>query len=417
MTMEEGDGLRQRRPIRPQVITDDTVTQETRNPSSYSGKVFRATFTFLALSLLIPFLAALCLLESPIEPQSLSFQAPPLMTGVLEPNVKLRKAVRLYEGQLVGPESLANIGDVLFTGTNDGQILKIEDDTIHTIARLGKPPCGTRDNEPNCGRPLGIRVGPNGTLFVADAYQGIFEVNPTTGAVVQLVSSATPIQGKKMSFLNDLAVTSDGRKIYFTDSSSKWQRRDYPYLVMEATDDGRLLEYDTLTKEVKVLMGGLRFANGVQLSPAEDFVLIAETTMARVRRYYVSGLTKGGVDMFVDNLPGFPDNIRLSSSGGYWVAMSAVRLNPGFSMMDFLADKPWIKKIIFKLFSHDTVMKFVPMYSLVLELGEKGSYKRSFHDPNGEVAPYISEAHEHDGHLYLGSFRSPFICKLNLKDV
>ncbi|XP_069810329.1 adipocyte plasma membrane-associated protein [Dendropsophus ebraccatus] len=417
MTMEEGDGLRQRRPIRPQVITDETLVQETQGSSTYSGKVFRATFTCLALSLLIPSLAALCLLESPIEPQSLSFPTPPLMTGVLEPNVKLRKAERLYEGELQGPESVANIGDVLFTGTNDGQILKIEDGKIHTIARLGKPPCGTRDNEPNCGRPLGLRVGPNGTLFVADAYQGIFEVNPVTGAAQQLVSSQIPVQGKKMSFVNDLAVTSDGRKIYFTDSSSKWQRRDYPYLVMEATDDGRLLEYDTLTKEVKVLMGGLRFPNGVQLSPAEDFVLVAETTMARVRRYYVSGLTKGGVDMFVDNLPGFPDNIRLSSSGGYWLAMSAVRLNPGFSMMDFLADKPWFKKIIFKFFSHDTVMKFVPRYSLVLELGEKGSYKRSFHDPNGEVAPYISEAHEHDGYLYLGSFRSPFICKLNLKEV
>lgn len=45
-----------------------------------------------------------------------------------------------------------------------------------------------------------------------------------------------------------------------------------------------LLEYDTVTKEVKVLMEGLRFPNGVQLSPAEDFVLVAETVMARIRR-------------------------------------------------------------------------------------------------------------------------------------
>jgi sugar lactone lactonase YvrE len=54
-----------------------------------------------------------------------------------------------------------------------------------------------------------------------------------------LLSSETPIEGKKMSFVNDLTVTRDGRKIYFTDSSSKWQRRDYLLLVMEATDDGR----------------------------------------------------------------------------------------------------------------------------------------------------------------------------------
>ncbi|XP_073484048.1 adipocyte plasma membrane-associated protein isoform X1 [Aquarana catesbeiana] len=415
--MEDGDGLRQRRPIRPQVITDDSYVQEGERKSTYSGKVFRATLTCLALALIIPSLAAICLLESPIEPHVLSFPTPPLMVGALEGNLKLRKAERLYEDQLVGPESIANIGDVLYTGTADGQIVKIEDDKIHTIARLGTPPCGTRENEPNCGRPLGLRVGPNGTLFVADAYQGIFKVNTVTGEVERLVSSRTPVQGKKMSFVNDLAVTSDGRKIYFTDSSSKWQRREYPLLVMEGTDDGRLLEYDTLTKEVKVLMAGLRFPNGIQLSPAEDFVLVAETTMARVKRYYVSGLTKGGVDTFVDNLPGFPDNIRLSSTGGYWVAMSAVRLNPGFSMMDFLADKPWIKKIIFKILSPDTVMKFVPRYSLVIELGEKGSYKRSFHDPNGEVATFISEAHEHDGYLYLGSFWSPFICRLNLNDV
>lgn len=44
-----------------------------------------------------------------------------------------------------------------------------------------------------------------------------------------------------------------------------------------------LLEYDTVTREVKVLLDQLRFPNGVQLSPAEDFVLVAETTMARIR--------------------------------------------------------------------------------------------------------------------------------------
>lgn len=73
--------------------------------------------------------------------------------------------------------------------------------------------------------------------------------------------------------------------------------------------------------------------------------------------------------------------------------------------------------LLIQILSPDTVMKFVPRYSLVIELGEKGSYKRSFHDPNGEVATFISEAHEHDGYLYLGSFRSPFICRLNLNDV
>ncbi|XP_066553477.1 adipocyte plasma membrane-associated protein [Amia ocellicauda] len=415
--MNETDGLRYRRLNRPQIITDEPQEPEYKATSTYSGRVFRVTLLTLAAFLLLPLLGAILLLESPIQPQYLSFSEPPLMSGCLEPNFKLRQAERLFEGQLVGPESIANIGDVLYTGTADGKILKIQDGNMHILATLGQPPCGTRDDEPTCGRPLGIRVGPNGTLFVADAYLGLFEVNPVTGAVDVLVSTKNPVAGRRLSFVNDLDVTQDGRKIYFTDSSSKWQRRDFSYLIMEGTDDGRLLEYDTLTRDVTVLIDGLRFPNGVQLSPAEDFVLVAETTMARIRRCHVSGLQKGGMDTFVENLPGFPDNIRRSSSGGYWVAMSAVRPNPGFSMLDFLAEKPWIKNIIFKLLSQEVLMKFVPKYSLVVELSENAVCERSFHDPHGTVATYVSEAHEHDGHLYLGSFRSPFLCRLDLSQV
>ncbi|XP_064915159.1 adipocyte plasma membrane-associated protein isoform X5 [Columba livia] len=350
--MNEAEGLRQRRPFRPQVITEDSPAQEAKEGSAYSSKVFRITFLTLATSVTVPLLGVTVLLDCPIDPQPISLKEPPLLTGALEPNVKLRKAEQLWENQLVGPESIVNIGvvftDVLFTGTADGKIIKIEDGKIKTIARIGHGPCGTHEDEPTCGRPLGIRVGPNNTLFVADAYYGLCEVNPGTGEMKILVSAKTLIEGQKLSFVNDLTVTQDGRKIYFTDSSSKWQRRDYLFLIMEGTDDGRLLEYDTVTKEVKVLMVGLRFPNGVQLSPAEDFVLVQETTMARIRRYYVSGLMKGGADMFVENMPGLPDNIRLSSSGGYWIAMSAIRPNPGFSLLDFLSEKPWIKRMIFK---------------------------------------------------------------------
>lgn len=108
---------------------------------------------------------------------------------------------------------------------------------------------------------MGIRLGPNGTLFVADAYLGVFEVNPTTGEsgsgemlpsvvreieyvlcvgeVTRLVSGGQVVAGRKLSFINDLAVTQDGKKLYFTSSSSRWQRRDYMHLIMEATADGR----------------------------------------------------------------------------------------------------------------------------------------------------------------------------------
>ncbi|XP_054654611.1 adipocyte plasma membrane-associated protein isoform X2 [Dunckerocampus dactyliophorus] len=354
---------------------------------------------------------------APTVGESFRLKEPPLMSGCWEANLKLRQAHRLFEDLIVGPESIANIGDVLFSGTADGRIVKLIGRRIHTVTRLGKLPCGSTEDEITCGRPLGIRVGPNGTLFVADAYLGVFEVNPTTGESTKLVAGGQVVAGRKLMFINDLAVTQDGKKVYFTSSSSKWQRKDYLHLIMEATADGRVLEYDTESRELSVVMENLRFPNGIQLLPDEESVLVAETTMARIRRVHVAGLNKGGMDTFMDNLPGFPDNIRPSSSGGYWVAMSAVRPNPGFSMLDFLSQRPWIKKLLFKVFSQEVLMKFVPRYSLVAELHDGGVCSRSFHDPNGLVTAYISEVHEHDGSLYLGSFRSPYVAKLDLQHV
>ncbi|KAK2824730.1 hypothetical protein Q5P01_021905 [Channa striata] len=415
--MNQSEGLRFRQLHRPRVITDELPENRYKGSSTYSGKVFRVTLFSLGGFLLLSLLVVILILESPIQPDVFRLKEPPVMKGCWEPNLKLREAQRLFEDHISGPESIANIGDVLFAGTADGKIVKLVGRRIHTLTRLGKPPCGSRDEEPTCGRPLGIRVGPNGTLFVADAYLGLFEVIPTTGEATRLVAGGQVVAGRKLSFINDVAVTQDGKKVYFTDSSSRWQRRDYLNLIMEATADGRVLEYDTESKEVTVVMENLRFPNGIQLLPDEESVLVAETTMARIRRVHVAGLNKGGMDTFVDNLPGFPDNIRPSSTGGYWVVMSAVRPNPGFSMLDFLSQRPWIKKLIFKLFSQEVLMKFVPRYSLVAELRDGGICTRSFHDPNGLVAAYISEAHEHDGSLYLGSFRSPYIAKLDLSKV
>ncbi|KAG7465507.1 Adipocyte plasma membrane-associated [Solea senegalensis] len=415
--MNEAEGLRFRRLHRPRVITDELPEDRRKGSGTYSGKVFQVTLLSLGGFLLLPLFVIVVILESPVQPEVFSMKEPPLMKGCWEPNLKLRKAQRLFEDQVLGPESIANIGDVLFSGTADGKIVKLVGRRIHTVTRLGKPPCGSRDEELNCGRPLGIRVGPNGTLIIADAYLGVYEVNPTTGETTRLVAGGQEVAGRKLSFINDVAVTQDGKKVYFTVSSSRWQRKDYLNLIMEATADGRVLEYDTVTRELSVIMENLRFPNGIQLLPDEESVLVAETTMARIRRVHVAGLNKGGMETFMDNLPGFPDNIRPSSTGGYWVAMSAVRPNPGFSMLDFLSQRPWIKKLLFKLFSHEVLNKFVTRYSLVAELHDGGVCTRSFHDPSGLVLAYISEVHEHDGSLYLGSFHSPYVGKLDLNDV
>jgi len=52
----------------------------------------------------------------------------------------------------------------------------------------------------------------------------------------------------------------------------------------------RLLRYDPLHNSTEVLLEKLHFANGVQLSRYDDFVLVAETTRARVMKLVYADL-------------------------------------------------------------------------------------------------------------------------------
>lgn len=49
----------------------------------------------------------------------------------------------------------------------------------------------------------------------------------------------------------------------------------------------------------------------------------------------------------MENLPGFPDNIRLSYDGSkIYVALAGVRFKDKFLALDFLGKYPWIRKAI-----------------------------------------------------------------------
>jgi sugar lactone lactonase YvrE len=88
--------------------------------------------------------------------------------------------------------------------------------------------------------------------------------------------------GNPVNFIDDLDVDKDGI-IYFSDASS---RSNIHSLILEVLGGptGRLVQYDPKTKNSEVLIDGLHFANGVQLSKKEDFVLISETMGERVWR-------------------------------------------------------------------------------------------------------------------------------------
>jgi sugar lactone lactonase YvrE len=58
-------------------------------------------------------------------------------------------------------------------------------------------------------------------MYIADAYFGLLKVGPEGGLATQLTTEA---EGVPLKFTNDLDIDEEG-VIYFTDSSSKYQRR------------------------------------------------------------------------------------------------------------------------------------------------------------------------------------------------
>lgn len=92
----------------------------------------------------------------------------------------------------------------------------------------------------------------------------------TMGRSCKTISSAKNINSK------------DG-SIYWSDASTV---ADIDNMLFELLGGptGRLVKYDAKTKTNTVLISNLHFANGVQLSENEDFVLVTETVGARVMR-------------------------------------------------------------------------------------------------------------------------------------
>ncbi|KAL5727554.1 hypothetical protein ACHQM5_000738 [Ranunculus cassubicifolius] len=237
------------------------------------------------------------------------------------------------QGQLplgvVGPESFAFdcYGDGPYTGVADGRIFKYtpggswSEFGFTTPYRLRRLCDGSMD--PNrefiCGRPLGLKFDQlTCDLIVADAYHGLVKIPSTGGHATTLASSA---EGVPFKFLNSLAVDSDNQIVYFTESSTNFQRKDFLKVYNSGDRTGRLMSYNLITKQVTVFLRQIKYANGIALSKDKDYLLVSEIGNKQILRYWLQGPKANTAEVFT-KLRDAPDNINLNDDGSYWVALN-----------------------------------------------------------------------------------------------
>lgn len=354
----------------------------------------------LQLAALFLGLLLVCLLfawwRSPIDPVAWQPDPNPGLSGPFTANALLDDASLLRPHKGIGPEDVlpANDGWV-YTGYADGRIVRFRGPGAAASAEIFAN---------TGGRPLGLAHDAGGNLIVADAAKGLLSISPD-GRMRVLVDS---YQGVKMRFVDDLDIASDGT-IWFSDASQKFGIHENIYNFFEPSFTGRLFSYDPANDETRLHIDGLFFANGVALGPDEAYVLVNETGMSRIHRLWLKGEKRGERDIFVDQLPGLPDNISFNGGDKFWLAL--VNLRP--EILDKLADKPLLRKLLAAL----PASALMPdgHYGMAIALDTDGNVVRNLQSADGRVYA-ITSVNEYNGSLYFGSLVMDALARMEIPE-
>lgn len=332
-----------------------------------------------------------------IEPRAWNAPRDQGFVGAYAPNTALQSADRVALPHSEGPEDIAldNEGRPVF-GLLNGDIVRREHNgDFSVITTTG-------------GRPLGLEFGPDGTLWIADAYLGLMRWSVDTG--LELV--VTEVDGREVRYADDVDVAADGT-VYFSDASSRFAADQYGTYeaslldIMEHAGNGRLLAYDASSGRTYTVLGGLHFANGVAVSHDNNWVLVAETGSYRILRIGIGAENNGQIEAIMENLPGFPDNINDAPNGKFWVGL----VSPRSGALDTLSNYPFVRKIVQRLPSF--MRPKAERYSHLIAIDVNGNVLRSLQDPTGQFA-HVTGAAETETQLFLSSLHEPAYAELDL---
>jgi sugar lactone lactonase YvrE len=348
---------------------------------------------FVFLALLVSLVLYLLLWPVPITPAAWKPPEGPALTGQYEKNSRLAGTERLFLDGGFAPEDVAlDAQGRIYAGLDDGRIVRLQTD--------GSGPQVFANTE---GRPLGMVFDGTGNLIVADAVKGLLSV-PPDGRVNNL---ATEADGVPFQCTNDLDIATDGT-IYFTDASSKFPLTKHKADILEHRANGRLLAFDPKTKTTRTILRDLHFANGVAVNPDQSFLLVCETGRYCVWRVWLSGQKQGKAEIFIDNLPGFPDGISSNGRDRFWLAL----VTPRDSTLDKLLPYPLLRKVVMRL--PNFLQPAPKRYGFVLGLDDKGRVVENLQDGSPECYAQIANAVERDGLLYFGSIGESAVGRFKL---
>jgi sugar lactone lactonase YvrE len=350
-------------------------------------------WSLILVALAVSLVMYLALWPTEVKPVAWDAPVSPGLAGVFQTNGKLAN-FELLGADLPGCEAVAvDAQGLKYTGSVDGRVAVIDDQgKSRTLARTG-------------GRPLGLKLLPDGALVVADAYKGLLRVD--AAGKVQVLADRDR-SGRRFTFADDVDLLPNGH-ILFTDASQRFALPVFELDALEHGTTGALYEFDPATKQVARVSGGFSFANGVAAHHEGHYAFVNETWSYRVMRVWLDGPKRGKKEVVIDNLPGFPDNITYDRQRDlFWVALGS----PRDAGLDLLASSPALRKVVARL--PKGLRPKAQRHGMVVALHPDGRVAHFFDDPSAEGYSPLTSALATKEWLYLGSFQHAGIARVKL---
>jgi ribose transport system permease protein len=308
-------------------------------------------------------------------------------------------------GELEGPEDVVlDRQGHLYCGTRHGEIVRFfapDYRRSEIFAHTG-------------GFPLGLAIDREGNILSCVGAMGLYSISPD-GVVKQLSaetgrSLTSIVDDARLRDPNDLDIAPDG-KIYFTDSTTRYDAHDWVIDSIEGRPTGRLLVFDPATGETKTLLDNYRYANGVCMAHDGKSIFFAESWACRVHRYWLEGPKAGTAECVIRDMPGYPDNINRASDGNYWMAWLGMR-TPSF---DLALRHPGFRKRMSRRLPQDEWLFPNINTGGVVKFSADGRIIETLGDMTGQSHPMVTSMREHQGFLYVGGILNNRIGRYKLE--
>ncbi len=255
------------------------------------------------------------------------------------------------------------------------------------------------------GRPLGMDIGENGVLYIADAYKGLLSIE-LNGTMTQLTDS---YNNQTFKLTDDVEYFDS--VLYFTVASMKYDLANFKLDMIDHTGYGLVLSFDLRTGQTNKLLDSLQFANGITVSKDGTFIAFTETGNYSIKKYFLSGPKSQTWEYLATNLAGFPDGISRGDGEHYWVTLAA----PRNDMLEKLMPYPILRKQLMKL-PFWLIEPKVTEEAMVLCFDQNGKLLHNL-QANSPKFKLITSVEPYGTNVYFGSLSDKGIAKLDFSKI